>query len=152
MRLSLWDASMELIFEMWYDIDSSPFRYFRRVSLDNKNRALFSHSFLSSFCVHSIWWIGVSYVRNIKLGVHGLMESARRWIWTCNAFADSRMRPLTRYVTLYPLILDLFKNSNFLAVVTEIIHRRLVGWGNYFGEMRPVWLDVQSVCNTRMSI
>jgi hypothetical protein len=37
------------------------------------------------------------------------------------------MRPLTGYVTPYPLISDLFKNSNSLVVVTEIIHRRLFG-------------------------
>jgi hypothetical protein len=73
MRLSLWDASMELILETWYDTDPSSFRYFRRISLDDKARALFSHSFLSSFYVHSIWWIGVSCVRDIKLGLHGPM-------------------------------------------------------------------------------
>jgi hypothetical protein len=38
------------------------------------------------------------------------------------------MRHLTGYVMPYPLISDLFKNSNSLAVVTEIIHRRLFGW------------------------
>jgi hypothetical protein len=38
------------------------------------------------------------------------------------------MRPLTGYVTPYPLIWDLFKNSSSLAVVTEIIHQRLFGW------------------------
>jgi hypothetical protein len=128
MRLSLWDASMELILEMWYDIDRSSFRYFRRISLDNQTRALLLHSFLSSFYVYSIWWIGVSYVRNIKLGVHGPMGSASCWIRTCNALADSRTRPLTGYVTPYSLISDLFRNSNSLAVVTEIIHRRLFGW------------------------
>jgi hypothetical protein len=122
MRLSLWDASMELILEMWYGIDPSSFRYFRRISLDNKTRALFSHSFLSSFWVHSIWWIGLSHVCNIKLGVHGPMRTARRWIWTRNAFADSIMRPLTRHATPYPLISDLFKNGNSFALVTEMIH------------------------------
>jgi hypothetical protein len=35
------------------------------------------------------------------------------------------MRPLTGYVAPYPLISDLFKNSSSLAVVTEIINRRL---------------------------
>jgi hypothetical protein len=72
--------------------------------------------------------IGVSYVRIIKLGVHGPMGSACRWIWTCNAFADSRMQPLTGHVTTYPLISDLFENGNSLVVVTEIIHRHLFGW------------------------
>jgi hypothetical protein len=37
------------------------------------------------------------------------------------------MRPLTGYVTPYLLISDLFKNINSMAVVTEIIHRRLFG-------------------------
>jgi hypothetical protein len=128
MQLSFWDASMELILAMWCDIAPSSFRYFRRISLDNKTRALFSCSFLSPLCVHSIWWIGVSYVRGVKLDVHGPVGSARPWIWTCITFSRSRMRPLTGYVTPYPLISDLFKNGNSLAVVTEIIHRCLFGW------------------------
>jgi hypothetical protein len=37
------------------------------------------------------------------------------------------MWPLTGYVTPYPLISDLLKNSNSLAVVTENIHQRLFG-------------------------
>jgi hypothetical protein len=55
------------------------------------------------------------------------------------------MRPLTGYVTPYPLILNLFKNSNLLAVVTEIIHRRLFGWRYHLFEPTVMQGDLPNV-------
>jgi hypothetical protein len=57
------------------------------------------------------------------------------------------MPPLIEHVTLYPLISDLFKNSNSLAVVTEIIHRRLFGWLYYLFEPTVCIISEENCAN-----